>query len=339
MLSSALAEKEFYVLKYILHRLLAMIPVLLGILLIVFTLMFFSPGNPARQLLGANASEEAVWQLEEQLGLHDGFFVRFFNYLKDIIFHFDFGKSYSTGHPVMEEVLSRFPYTLKLAAWSAGIAIVLGLITGIISAVRQYSTFDNVATIVSLIGVSMPNFWQGLINIIIFSVALKWLPSSGSYGPEYWILPAVTLGTSCAASVMRTTRSSMLEVIRQDYIRMARSKGQSEFIVIMKHAFKNALIPIITVIGNMFGSLLGGSVLVESVFAIPGLGKYMIDAISERDYPVVLGSVLFLAVCFSLVNLLIDIIYCFIDPRVIEQYKKEGLKKKNVAKEAVANEA
>lgn len=324
--------------RYILHRLLAMIPVMLGILLIVFTLMFFSPGNPARQLLGPHASEEAVWQLEEELGLHDGFFKRFFDYLADIVFRFHFGDSYSTGHPVMEEVLSRFPYTLKLAALSAIIAIVLGVVAGIISSVRQYSVFDNVATAVSLIGVSMPNFWQGLINIIVFSVALRWLPPSGSYGPEYWILPAVTLGTSCAASVMRTTRSSMLEVVRQDYIRMARAKGQSELIVVMRHAFKNALIPIITVVGNQFGSLLGGSVLVESVFAIPGLGKYMIDAISERDYPVVLGSVLFLAVCFSLVNLLIDILYCFIDPRVISQYKAAALKKAVVKQEA-ANEA
>ncbi len=318
-------------LKYIGKRLVAMIPVLIGVLLIVFTLMYFSPGNPARQLLGSNASAEAVWNLEEEMGLHDSFFVRFFNYLKDAVLHFDFGNSYSSGYPVMQEILERFPYTLRLALLSAGIAMVIGVIGGVISAVKQYSIFDNVATAVSLLGVSMPNFWQGLMFILLFAVHLKWFPPSGSYGPIYWVLPALTLGTSSAASIMRTTRSSMLEVIRQDYIRTARAKGQNEFIVIFKHVFRNSLIPIITVIGNDFGALLGGSVLVESVFAIPGLGKYMIDSITQRDYPVVLGSVLFLAVCFSLVNLAIDILYSFIDPRIKSQYKSSKSKKREAS--------
>lgn len=322
-------------LKYIVKRLLAMIPVLLGVTLIVFTLMYFSPGNPAQQLLGSHASAEAVWNLEEELGLHGSYFERFFRYVKDVVFHFDFGNSYATGYPVMQEIMERFPYTLKLALISAAIAVAIGVAGGIISAVFQYSVFDNVATAISLIGVSMPNFWQGLMFIIIFSVQLKWFPPSGSYGPIYWVLPTATLGTSCAASVMRTTRSSMLEVIRQDYIRTARAKGQNEIVIVFKHVFRNSLIPIITVVGNQFGSLLGGSVLVESVFAIPGLGKYMIDSISQRDYPVVLGSVLFLAVCFSLVNLGVDILYSFIDPRVKSQYQSKSKRKK--AKEAAVN--
>lgn len=224
----------------------------------------------------------------------------------------------------MTEILERFPKTVTLALLSSLISVGLGISAGIISATRQSSWFDNAATAISLVGVSMPNFWQGLMGIIVFSVWLGWLPASGSYGPLYWILPSVTLGTSSAASIMRMTRSSMLEVIRQDYIRTARAKGQTEFVVIMKHALKNALIPVVTVVGMQFGFMLGGSVLMESVFAIPGLGKYMIDSIKTRDFPVVLGSVLFLAFVFSFMNLLVDIIYSFIDPRIKSQYKSSS---------------
>ncbi len=319
-------------LKYIGKRLLMMIPVLLGVIFIVFSLIEITPGDPVRLMLGDSAREEDVIAMREELGLDDPFLVKFGRYVTGLVTRGDFGTSYESGRPVMTEIMERFPMTLKLAVLSAAVAVIFGVVCGIISATRQYSIFDNVATAVSLIGVSMPNFWQGLMAVLIFSVWLKWLPASGSYGPEYWVLPALTLGTSCAASVMRTTRSSMLEVVRQDYIRTARAKGQSEKIVVLRHALKNALIPVITVIGIQFGSLLGGSVLVESVFAMPGLGKYMIDAIKMRDFPVVQGSVLFLAIAFSFVNLAVDIIYSFIDPRIKSQYK--SIKKK---KEATAN--
>lgn len=307
--------------KYILKRLAMMIPVLLGVTIIVFSLMYISPGDPAKLILGETATQAEVDSLREELGLNDSYIERLGAYVGDIAFKGDFGSSYVTGRPVMTEILERFPKTVTLALLSSIISIVIGITAGIISATKQYSVFDNVATAISLVGVSMPTFWQGLMAIIIFSIWLGWLPASGSYGWEYWIMPSAILGTASAASIMRMTRSSMLEVIRQDYIRTARAKGQSEFVVIMKHALKNALIPVVTVVGMQFGSLLGGSVLMESVFAIPGLGKYMIDSIKTRDFPVVLGSVLFLAFVFSFINLLVDILYSFIDPRIKSQYK------------------
>lgn len=307
--------------KYILKRLLMMIPVLLGVVLIVFTLMYFSPGDPAKLMLGDSASEEDVQALREELGLNDPYLVQLGNYIKDLVTKLDFGDSYITERPVMTEILERFPNTALLAVLAAGVSVIIGVSCGVIAATKQYSVFDNIATAVSLIGVSMPSFWLGLMCVIIFSIHLGLLPASGSYGPQYWILPAITLGTASAASIMRITRSSMLEVIRQDYIRTARSKGQVEKVVVLKHALKNALIPVITVVGLQFGNLLGGSVLIESVFAIPGIGKYMIDAIKSRDMPVVMGSVLFLAIIFSFVNLMVDILYSYIDPRIKSQYK------------------
>ena len=203
-----------------------------------------------------------------------------------------------------------------LAALSVVLSAIIGIVCGVVAATKQYSIFDNLATAVSLVGVSMPSFWLALMLCLLFAVQLGWLPVSGSYSWEYWVLPVVTLGTSGAANIMRMTRSSMLEVIRMDYIRTARAKGQSERKVIAHHALKNALIPVVTVIGIQFGNLLGGSVLTESVFAIPGLGKYGVDAIKQRDLPAVLGSVLFLAITFSFVNLLTDILYSFIDPHI-----------------------
>lgn len=319
--------------KYVLKRLMLMIPVMLGVIFIVFTLMFYAPADPAKLILGESAKPEAVERLREEMGLNNPFFVQFGDYVFNLV-QGDFGDSYITGRPVMKEILERFPYTALLAVLGSSISVIIGITCGVIAATKQYSIFDNVATAVSLVGVSMPSFWQGLMQIILFSVILGWLPASGSYGPAYWIMPAVTLGTASAASIMRMTRSSMLEVVRQDYIRTARAKGQVENVVIIKHALKNALIPVITVVGIQFGNLLGGSVLTESVFAIPGIGKYMIDAIKMRDMPVVMGGVLFLALIFSVVNLLVDILYSFIDPRIKSQYKAS--KKKVVAAKGVA---
>lgn len=298
-----------------------MLPVILGVIFIVFTIMYLTPGDPARLILGENATQEAVEALREDLGLNDSYFVQLVRYVKNVVFKFDLGKSYNTGKPVLNELVERFPITLKLAFYSVFISTVLGITMGIVSATRQYSIFDKAATAISLVGVSMPNFWQGLMSVIFFSVMLGWLPASGSYGPKYWILPAITLGTSSAATIMRMTRSSLLEVIRQDYIRTARAKGQKESIVIWVHALKNALIPVVTVIGMQFGALLGGSILVESVFAIPGIGKYIIDAIKIRDNMIIQGGVLFLAISFSFVNLFVDILYGYIDPRIKSQYK------------------
>jgi peptide/nickel transport system permease protein len=297
-----------------------MIVVLVGVVLLIFTLMNTIPGNPVQLILGSNATEEDVLRLEEELGLHDPFFKRFFNYLSGIITRFDFGSSYRTRKPVVSEIVARFPYTLKLALLSTVVSTIIGMGCGIVAATKQYSLFDGLATTIALLGVSMPIFWLALMLILFFSIYINLLPVSGSYGWQYWVLPVATVGLTGAASIMRTTRSSMLETIRQDYIRTALAKGESKRVVIFRHAFKNAFIPIITVIGMQFGGFLGGSVISETVFAIPGIGKYTIDAIKQRDQLVVMGSILFLSFCVCFINLVVDLLYCVIDPRVKVQY-------------------
>ena len=315
-------------LKYVVRRILYMIPVLLGVSFLIYTLMFFIPGNPVNLILGSNASQEDVDELTEELGLNDPFLVRYFNYIKGIVTKGDFGKSFSTREPVSQEIAARFPYTLKLSAMAIVVSVVIGVTCGIVSAVRQYSVFDNLATVLSLLGVSMPLFWLALMLILIFSINLKLLPVSGSYGPEYWVLPVATIGLTGAANIMRTTRSSMLETIRSDYIRTARAKGQTEWKIVMRHALKNAFVPILTVIGMQFGANLGGTVITETVFAIPGIGMYTIDSIKSRDQWVVMGSVMFLSFCVCVINLIVDILYSFIDPRVKSLYASPKKKKR-----------
>jgi len=302
--------------KYISRRLLYLLPVLIGVSFIVFTLLYITPGDPAKMMLGEQADTEALEELREELGLNDPFLVQYGNYIKNIVVKGDIGTSYSTNRPVLTEILDVFPNTLKLAVAATSIAIVLGIIFGIISAVKQYSIIDSIITVFALLGISMPMFWVGLLMILLFSVKLGWLPPSGLDSFKSLIMPAIALGAQSIAVITRMTRSSMLEVVRQDYIRMAKSKGQEEHIIIFKHAFRNALIPIITVIGLQFGLLLGGAIITESVFSIPGLGRLMIESIKTRDFPVVQGVVLFMAVTFSLVNLVVDLLYSYVDPRI-----------------------
>lgn len=306
--------------KYIARRLLLLIPVLLGVSFVVFTIMYFTPGDPAAIILGERAPAAEVQALREQMGLDQSYFVRFFNFLKGALTG-DLGRSYTTKRPVTEEILSRFPATLQLSAAAMFIAIALGIPIGILSATKQYSAFDMGFMIFALIGVSMPNFWQGLMMVLLFSIVLNWLPSSGYGTMWHLIMPALTIGTSAIALITRMTRSSMLEVVRQDYIRTARAKGLSERVVINRHALKNALIPIVTVVGLQFGYLLGGAVLTETIFSWPGVGRLMVDAIRQKDFPVVQGGVLLLAVTFSFVNLVVDILYAYIDPRIKAQYR------------------
>ena len=302
--------------KYILRRLLLLIPVMIGVSFIVFTMMYFTPGDPARIMLGESAPEAEVQRLRDDLGLNDPFFVQYGRYVKNAVVNQDLGRSYVTKRPVFDEIAARFPNTLKLAALGVLVAVIIGIPVGIISATKQYSLFDNVSMVFALIGVSMPNFWQGLLLIILFSINLAWLPSSGFDTWKHMILPAVTLGTSSAAIITRMTRSSMLEVVRQDYIRTARAKGVSERIVIYRHALKNALIPVVTVIGLEFGAFLGGAVLTETIFAINGIGRLTIDAIRQRDFPIVQGTVLVISLLFVFVNLLVDISYKFLNKRI-----------------------
>lgn len=306
--------------KYILRRVLLLIPVMLGVSFVVFTIMFFTPGDPAKIMLGERAPAEEVALLRTQLGLDDPFHIQFFNFVKNAV-QGDLGRSLVTKRPVAAEIWSRFPATLQLSAAAVLIAIIMGIPIGIISATKQYSAFDMISMVIALLGVSMPNFWQGMMMILLFSITFRILPSAGFGTLGHLVMPALTIGTSAAAVITRMTRSSMLEVVRQDYIRTARAKGLSERVVINRHALKNALIPIVTVIGLQFGYLLGGAVLTESIFSWPGVGRFMVDAIRAKDYPSVQGGVLMLALTFSIVNLAVDILYAYIDPRIKAQYK------------------
>lgn len=306
--------------RYIFRRILLLIPVIIGVTFIVYTIMYFTPGNPAMIILGENAPPELIRQLEIEMGLDDHFIIQYGRFLKNAL-KGDFGRSYSTKKPVFDEVFSRFPATLKLTVAGLIVAVVIGVPVGIISATKQYSLVDSVSMVFALLGVSMPNFWLGLMLILLFSVRWGLLPSGGYVGFKSLILPAITLGTGVAAIITRMTRSSMLEVIRQDYIRTARAKGVAENTVINKHALKNALIPVVTVIGLQFGYLLGGAVLTETVFSWPGVGRLMVEAIKQKDTPMVLASVIFMSIGFSIVNLLVDILYAFLDPRIKSQYR------------------
>lgn len=297
-----------------------LIPVIIGVTFIVYTIMFFTPGDPALIMLGETAPQEQVEKWREDMGLNDPFIVQYLRFLKNGV-RGDFGRSYSTKKPVFDEVFSRFPATLKLTITGLIVAVAIGIPVGIISATKQYSAVDSISMVLALLGVSMPNFWLGLMLILLFSVKMGLLPSGGDMGFKSLILPAITLGTGVAAIITRMTRSSMLEVIRQDYIRTARAKGVMEKKVINKHALKNALIPVVTVIGLQFGYLLGGAVLTETVFSWPGVGRLMVEAIKQKDTPMVLASVIFMSVVFSIVNLLVDILYAFLDPRIKSQYR------------------
>ena len=308
--------------KFILKRLLMMIPVVLGVIIIVFTILRLSPNDPIRSVLGDMASEEEVQAMREEMGLNDPIPVQLFNYLKGIITEGDFGVSYVNRHEVTSEIGNRFPITVTLAITSTLLAGLLGIPLGIIAAYKQYGLLDNVATVFSLIFLAMPEFWLALMLIITFALNLGWFPPSGWYGVEYMVLPILATGTGCIAGIMRTTRSNMLEVIRQDYIRTARAKGLKERTIICKHALRNALIPVITLMGLQFGKMLGGVFVIETIFAIPGLGKLLVDACSIKNIPIVQGGVICIAVVYGLVNLAVDILYGFVDPRISSLYKK-----------------
>ena len=308
--------------RYIGRRLLMMIPVLIGITLLVFLMLRMTPGDPARSMLGDGASEAEIQELREEMGLNDPLPVQYVRYMKDLIFHGSLGTSYVSKREVMSEILARFPTTIILALCGILVTVLIGVPTGIIAAVKQNSFADRIATVIGLFGVSMPAFWLGLLLSQLFALKLGWLPATGFYGPKYWILPAITVGLNTSATVMRMTRSTMLEVIRQDYIRTARAKGVKERTVVMTHALKNCLIPLITVVGLQVGAQLGGAMVTETIFSIPGLGKFLVDSITSRDYPVIQGGVLFTAVVFCVVNLLVDILYAYADPRIKTQYAR-----------------
>ncbi len=316
--------------KYILKRVLLMIPILLGVSILIFTLMYFVPGDPCEIILGAAATENQVEELRQQLGLNDPYLVRLGNFLKELIVHQSFGKSYVFGTDVGAELMARFPKTLTLAAFSILLSMAVGIPLGINAAIHANKTQDHVSMFVSMIGVSMPNFWLALMLVLLFSLKLHWLPSSGDKGWHYYILPVLANALGGIAGIARLTRSSMLEVIRADYVTTARSKGVAERHVVWSHALPNALIPIITICGGRFGGQLGGTMVIETVFSIPGIGSYLINSINNRDYNAVQGSVLYIAFTFGVVMLLVDLIYAYVDPRIKAQY--EGQSKQRVKK-------
>ena len=310
--------------KYIVKRLLVLIPILLGVTLIIFTIMDFTPGDPAVRILGPESSIEAREQLREELGLNQPFWVRFFDYVKDAFLKLDFGNSYRTGKPVFDDIFMRLPVSIKVAFLGMLLATVMGLPLGVLSAVKQYSPADSFLRVASTVLVAMPTFWLAMLLILVFALYLGWLPAGGALTWQSYILPTITVGVPYGSKVLRMTRSTMLEEIRQDYVRTARSKGVPEKKVIYGHALKNALLPVITTIGSAFGAILGGSVIAESVFNLPGLGSLIVLSIKAKDTPSVLASVLLLAVFFALIMLIVDLVYAFIDPRIKAKYADFG---------------
>lgn len=310
--------------KYVLKRLVMMIAVVLGVAVLIFTIMYFTPGDPAQIILGSSATKEQIDALHETMGLDRSFPEQLGSFLYHTFVKFDLGTSYISGRSITGEILYRLPYTLLLAVLVMVLSTILGVPLGIVAAVHQDGWQDTAAIAFSLLGVSIPGFWLALMLVLVFSVELGILPAYGIGGWQYYILPAVSTALSGLAINARQTRSAMLDVIRSDYVTTAKAKGVSERDVIYRHALPNALIPIITVIGGSFAASLGGTVIAESIFTIPGIGLYMTNAISNRDYPAVRGSVVILAVFFSLVMLLVDLIYAFIDPRIKAQYSGKG---------------
>ena len=305
---------------YIAKRLLFMVPVILALTFVVFSIMYLTPGDPTAIILGNEFSEAASLKLKAELGLDKPFLVQYVNYVFKLI-QGDFGMSYITRSPVSDQLLARFPNTFSVVIAAMVVCVGLGVPIGILSATKPNSIFSNITMIIGLMGVSMPIFWLGLLLILLFSVRLGWLPPSGlDNGFASLILPAFTLGTNYMANTMRTTRSSMMESIRQDYVRTAQAKGVSDGGVIRNHALPNALMPTITVVGMNIGALLGGVVLCETVFSIPGTGRLLVESINKRDTPCVLGCLVLMAVCVAVSNLLVDLLYAYIDPRIKEQY-------------------
>jgi peptide/nickel transport system permease protein len=332
--------------SYAIRRILILIPTLLGVSILVFLMLHLTPGDPAEMLLGERATDEALHQIREHLGLNEPLYVQYGMFLKRLM-KGDLGETIWTRQKVWIEVKQRFPATIELAVAALSIACLFGITLGIISATKQYSVFDYVSMLAALTGVSMPIFWLGLVFMLIFSVNLGWLPLSARLSIDvdlqvitniytldalltrnwvalrdaiwHLIMPAVTLSTIPMAIIARMTRSAMLEVLRQDYIKTAKAKGLSQFKVVFKHGLRNALIPVVTTIGLQFGVTLGGAILTESIFAWPGVGKWMFDAVTQRDYMVIQGGTLFIAALFIVINLCVDILYAIINPRISVQ--------------------
>jgi len=307
--------------KYMIKRLLALIPVLIGVSILVFMLMHITPGDPAILMLGERAPEEQLENLRESMGLNEPLPIQYINWIGRVL-RGDMGRSLRSRRQVTREIWQRLPNTLSLGFAAAFLAIVVGIPIGVISAVRPNSWMDNIFTGITFAAVGMPVFWTGIMLILIFSVYLRWLPSSGlQWDIRNFILPTIALASVTTATITRITRSSMLDVLKEDYVRTARSKGISERMVVYKHALRNALIPVVTIMGLQFGRLLAGAVLTETVFAWPGMGRLIVDSIRTNDFPLVQGSILVFALSYALANTFVDFTYAYLDPRLQTRYE------------------
>lgn len=309
-------------LKYIVKRLLILIPVLLGVSFLVFSILALMPADVASVQLGVSATPEGIEKWNEEHGLNDPFFQRYFNYMAGLLTG-DPGISWSSNTPIKTEFLQRIPSTMILTAGTIVLVILLGVPVGVISAIKQYSIFDNISRLLAMLLTSLPAFWLGLLLILEFSLNLNWFPATGAGSLNHYVLPWITLSAAMAAQMIRMTRSTMLEVIRADYVQTARAKGAKPGRIVMIHELRNAMLPMITVVGIILGQTLGGAIVTETIFALPGVGTYLLQGIFKYDMPVVMISVLFIAAVIGIINLFIDILYMYIDPRLRSQFVKK----------------
>ncbi len=306
--------------RYIIKRILLIIPILLGVSFLIFVIMEMSPGDPGSTILGAGASQEAIDKLNAELGYDRPAAERFLTYIFNVFFRLDFGDSYRTRQPVFDSMIARVPISLQVAFNAIIFAVVLGVPVGVLSAVKQYSLLDTVPTVTALFLAALPGFWLGMMMLYVFALKLGWFPSNGAGTWKHFILPMISLGLPYAGQEMRFTRSSMLDTIRRDYVRTARAKGAAERRVIWNHALKNALLPVITVTGGNFSAMLGGAVVTETLYNLPGLGSLIVTSIKLKDMPTVMGCTFMLAAMCGVILLIVDLLYALVDPRIKAKY-------------------
>ena len=310
--------------KYFIKRLIYIIPVLIGVSIFIFAVLYMTPGDPTDIFLSMNVNESIRHEWREERGLNDPLYVQYFNFISGIVLRWDWGMSYKTGQSVTGDLMVRFPNTFLLACLTTFVAVIIGILLGVFTAKHQNTWLDTTFSVVGMVGVSMPQFWLGLVLLIVFGFNLKWFPISGFSGPKYWVLPSIALGVQNAAILLRFTRTSVLDCIRQDYVRTARAKGQVERVITWHHIVRNALIPIITTVGSLFGGALGMAMVLEQVFSINGVGRLMVEAIAVRDYPIIRASIMLLATSYSVIYLILDLLYAAVDPRIRADFKNQA---------------
>ncbi|MCC8045954.1 MAG: ABC transporter permease [Clostridiales bacterium] len=316
--------------KYTIKRILLMIPVILGVTALIFILLSLVPGDPARLILGNEATVEMVAAKREELGLNDNLIVRLFRYIKDVFLHFDFGTGYYSTTPIASEIIERLPRTMTIAFFGILVTIAIGIPLGVLAAVHQNGIIDRICMLISMVGVAVPEFCVAMILVTIFSSRLGLLPSHGISSWVCYIMPVMATSLASVAGLARNARNSTLEAIRSDYVTTARSKGVKEWKVIVHHVLPNSMIPVINSLAGTFATSMGGTIIIENVFSIPGMGQYIVTAINNRDYNIIQGSVIVLAIIFSIIMLIVDLLYAQIDPRIKAQYLSAGKRRKKV---------